>query len=325
MVGMITRGINNIFSAKCEGTVYSCRIKGKQLEAVSGEYNPLSVGDLVEFTVTGTQEGLVTRRLPRRNCFQRWNVKGQCNQTVVANMDLLVCVCSCGVPPFRPRFIDRVIASSQGIPVIIVLNKMELDMTEQEQERLELFGRLGYPVFRTSALEERGIEELSDYLRGKLAAFVGQSGVGKSTLVNVLLGSGQRTGDVSLKYNRGRHTTNYALLLEQGDLHIVDTPGVRELIVPHRDPIEIANSFPEFREPASRCAYDGCLHDSEPDCEVKRQVEEGLIDADRYESYLRILQSLEEQGPCWKGSTGSTSKARYKMPDKKMNQKEKIL
>lgn len=317
MIGTILRGINNIYTVSDGTETYMCRIKGKLLSTVNDEYNPLAVGDEVEFTPSTNMEGLITSRLERNNCFQRWNVKGQCNQTVVANMDLMVCVASCCNPPFRPRFIDRVIACCQGVPLLIVLNKSDLGLKEKEKERFELFEKLGYQTIKVSAKNLDGVDELIEIVKNKKVAFVGQSGVGKSTLINEILGTDQRTNEISSKHDRGRHTTNFSQLLTKGDVTIVDTPGVREIMVPHKSELEIAQSFPEFVENRDKCAFDGCTHTDEPDCEIKRLVESGDIDEDRYESYLRMLDSLTLQGPFWKGSTGSTSKSRYKIPSKK--------
>lgn len=317
MIGLIIRGINNIYTVEYENEIYQCRIKGKLLSSVNDEYNPLAVGDKVEFVLSGDKEGLITDRVERINSFQRWNIKGQCNQTVVANMDLIVCVASCSNPPFRPRFIDRVIACCSNVPLLIVLNKSDLGLDEGEKQRFDLFEELGYQTLKVSAKESQGIDELVDAIRNKTVAFVGQSGVGKSTLINLILGTEQRTNEISSKYDRGRHTTNYSLLLRKDDITIVDTPGVREIMVPHRSETDIAHSFPEFREHLGKCAFDGCTHTSEPDCIIKELVEKGEIDEDRYESYLRMIDSLQLQGPHWKGSTGSTSKARYKIPTKK--------
>lgn len=321
MIGTILRGINNIYTVSDGAESYMCRIKGKLLSSVNDEYNPLAVGDNVEFTPSTNMEGLITERLERKNCFQRWNLKGQCNQTVVANMDLMVCVASCSNPPFRPRFIDRVIACCNHVPLLIVLNKSDLGLKDIERERFELFEKLGFQTLKVSAKSRNGVDELIDIIRNKKVAFVGQSGVGKSTLINEILGTDQRTNEISDKYDRGRHTTNYSLLLTKGDLTIVDTPGVREIMVPHRSEVEIANSFPEFVEARDKCAFVGCTHVDEPDCQIKRLVESGEIDSDRYESYLRMLDSILLQGPFWKGSSGQTSKARYKVPAKKKNSK----
>ncbi len=317
MKGIITRGINNIYNVEKDDEIYECRIKGKLLNDVSDEYNPLAVGDYVEFEETNNFEGLITQRLERRNCFRRWNMKGKCNQSVVANMDLIVCVASCGNPPFRPRFIDRVIASSENVDILIVLNKCDIELKERETERFELFKSLGYDTLLVSAQNNINIESLVSKIENKVVAFVGQSGVGKSTLINKLLGTQQRTNLISEKYNRGKHTTNFSILLKKDNLSIVDTPGVREIMVPHRDPVEIANSFPEFVSNSDKCAFTMCTHTNEPDCEIKKMVENGLINEDRYESYLRMIDSLTLQGPKWKGSSNSTSKARYKMPSKK--------
>ncbi len=300
MEGLVLRSINNIYTVRtAEGNQYSCRIKGKHLEQANGEYNPIVVGDVVKFNVTGTSEGLVTERKDRKSVFSRWNTKKQLNQTVCANMDLVVCVCSIESPPFRPRFIDRVLACCKNVPVVIVLNKCDILLTEAEAERFKLYKQLGYATLAVSAETGQNVDKLIELLENKTAAFVGQSGVGKSSLVNRLLGSSQRVGEISEKYNRGKHTTNYALMLDGPGFTLIDTPGFREISVPHDDPHLVAQSFPEFVKAASKCAFSSCLHVNEPGCEVLRLLEKGKIDPDRYESYIGILQSLDERLPVW--------------------------
>ena len=304
MEGTVLRSINNIYTVRTsEQDLYSCRIKGKHLEQANGEYNPIVVGDVVEFNPTSSsesqKEGLVTERKARKGAFARWNAKKQLNQTVCANMDVVVCVCSIESPPFRPRFIDRVLACCKNVPIIIVLNKCDILLTEAEAERFRLYGKLGYETLAVSASTGENIDRLIALLQGKTAAFVGQSGVGKSSLVNRLLGAKQRVGEISEKYNRGRHTTNYALMLDGPGFTLIDTPGFREISVPHDDPHLVAKAFPEFVKASSKCAFSSCLHVNEPGCEVLRLLEKGKIDADRYESYLGILQSLDERLPVW--------------------------
>lgn len=301
LTGRICRGINNIYTVEAGDVQYLCRIKGKQLVGVTDEYNPLAVGDWVTIAPSGSKEGMIVERLERKNSFQRWNAKGLCNQTVVANMDLIVCVSSADNPPFRPRFIDRVIACCQNVDVLIVLNKWDLGLTDDEYERYLLFEQLGFRTIGVSAETGENLEELVSEIKGKTVAFVGQSGVGKSTLVNRLLGSDLRTGEVSVKFNRGRHTTNHALLLHGPSFTIVDTPGVREIMVPHRDKHLLSVAFPEFKPYLDGCTYEMCLHVDEPQCKVKEAVEQGAIHPDRYESYVRMLASLDEISPQWVG------------------------
>lgn len=298
MIGTVYRSINNIYSVMGQDNVmYSCRIKGKQLAQAVGEYNPIVVGDVVEFNISGTCEGMIVHREDRRNMFQRWNVKSQSNQTICANMDLLVCVCSAQTPPFRPRFIDRVIACSKNVPVLICMNKCDILLTEDEYERFTLYKKLGFMIASVSAKTGENIEKFKKLLKGKTVAFVGQSGVGKSSLVNRLLGTEQRVGEVSEKYNRGCHTTNHALMLEGDEFTLIDTPGFREISVPHDNAHLIAEAFPEFKE--LDCEFSSCLHVNEDGCAVIKAVEDGKINSDRYESYLRILESLEDRLPVW--------------------------
>ena len=306
MQGTVLRSINNIYSVRtADNALYKCRIKGKQLSQAVGEYNPIVVGDVVDFSPSSGDEGLVTLRHDRISEFSRWNDKRSMNQTVCANMDLVVCVCSVESPPFRPRFVDRVIACCRGVEILIVLNKCDILLTEEELERYELYGKLGYGTVSVSAQTGENVDRLIGMLKGKTAAFVGQSGVGKSSLINRILGTDQKVGDLNAKYNRGNHTTNHALLLDGPGFTLIDTPGFREISVPHDDVHLVAASFPEFVRASAKCAYDGCLHINEPDCEVRRLVEKGKINADRYESYLRMLDTMEDRLPVWGRKKGS--------------------
>ena len=304
-IGVITRGINNIYTVVpveqaqelSTATPVFCRIKGKVLQDVEDSYNPLAVGDRVIYT----HDGMVLSRLERRNSFARWNAKRQVNQTLVANMDRILCITSTNDPPFRPRFIDRAIACSHKIPVMIVLNKCDLALTGEEEQRFRLYGELGYEIFAMSAFDQAGIIALRARLAGLTVALIGQSGVGKSTITNALLGEDemQRTGEISSKFHRGRHTTNHAIMLDARTFRVVDTPGMRELLVPHEDPHVLADSFPEFRNLAQKCSFQPCLHDHEPGCAVKDALENGMIHPDRYESYLRMIASIEDRPESW--------------------------
>ncbi|MCF0237231.1 MAG: GTPase RsgA [Sphaerochaetaceae bacterium] len=197
MTGIVLKSINNIYSVKVNegenrGQVYLCRIKGKQLSQAEGEYNPIVAGDILEFFESGTNEGMVTNRKNRTSDFARWNEKKQNNQVVCANMDQVAIVCSVESPPFRPRFIDRAIACVHNVKVIIVLNKCDILLTEDELERFSLYKKLGYETISVSSMTGENLDKLKILLKDKTTAFIGQSGVGKSSLVNSLLRTNQR-------------------------------------------------------------------------------------------------------------------------------------
>jgi ribosome biogenesis GTPase / thiamine phosphate phosphatase len=305
MEGLVLGGSNNVFTVLCDdGEKRACAIKGKRIKDKSGEYNALAAGDLVEIEQStdgaagASARGMITALKPRRNVFGRYNEKGRAHQSIAANIDLVVCVASPSFPPFRPRFVDRVaiLAEAAHVPLLIALNKTDLGSDAKTDERLRRYAELGYGILRCSAFTGEGIGELLLCLRGKTSVLVGQSGVGKSSLLNVIdPGRDRKTGDLSLKYARGRHTTTMAeLSIIDGATRVIDTPGVRRLALRGIEPGELDAYFPELRSLSPQCEFGlSCSHSDESGCRIRAAVEEGEVHEDRYESYLRIRWELE--------------------------------
>lgn len=307
MTGTVIFSTNNSAKVLCDdGLLRLCQIKGKRIKALTGSYNSLAVGDIVEVTPTEGSLGLISKMRPRKNTFGRYNEKGRAEQAIAANIDMVVCVTSPRLPPFRPRFIDRlaVMAEWASVPFVIVLNKIDLGVPEEVRERLEDYRELGYRVIQSSVKTGEGIETLLGLLSGSVGVFAGQSGVGKSSLLNVLVpGTERRTADVSEKYDRGKHTTTMAeMILTDGGLKIIDTPGIRRLALRSLPPDDLAGCFPEMLPLIEDCAYGSrCSHTDEEGCAIREAVEESVIHPDRYESYLRIREDLV-QPVAWKKS-----------------------
>ncbi len=223
----------------------------------------------------------------------RLNDVGQ-TKNIASNVDLAVIVVAAKEPPLHPKFIDRylMILQNSNIPAIICLNKCDLK-TEKEEEILSIYRKLGIDIVETSTYSNIGIDELKARLINKQAIFVGNSGVGKSSLTNAIMGNEEiKTSHVSDKSKRGRHTTTTSkYYIWEENSSIIDTPGIRSLDVSSFNPIEIQDYFPEFESWKDKCKYKDCLHFNEPydSCIVKQGVLSGLISIDRYESYLRIM------------------------------------
>jgi len=298
--GRVKYGINNIFFIQAGIEEVECRIKGKVLEQGRNEYNPLAPGDIVSFEKDPLEpgKGMILRRLKRDNVFMRWNKKRKSPQTLAANVDQVICISSPVSPDFRPRFIDRVLVAAAigGIPALILLNKEDQGIPRGVQERLNAYADMGVPSFTCSAKNRTNIAALETAIDHKITVFIGQSGVGKSTLLNLFTREPlQKTGKISGKFNRGTHTTCFSTMMECSDsTYIIDTPGIREIDVWGISPEELDGYFPEFLPFSSTCALSKCTHLHEPGCSVLSAVASGSIHPDRYESYRRMFARLEE-------------------------------
>ncbi|GHV16414.1 putative ribosome biogenesis GTPase RsgA [Spirochaetia bacterium] len=306
--GLVIRGSRNIFTVQIEGehTELECRIKGKVLKGVETFYNPLAPGDwvLVEADPAHPGIGQIIALEERWNRFTRFNQKGRgtnrsaSSQLLAANVDWILCVTTPVSPPWRPRFLDRALVQADiaGIQAAIVCNKWDLfDGDPDTDERLEDFRRIGYPVLRVSAKTGEGLDDLRELAAGRLSVLVGQSGVGKSSLINALLPEfSLRVGDINEKYDRGNHTTTMSVLLEgAGGARFIDTPGIRRLLPDDVTAADLILHMREFAPLAGRCTYGhSCSHRTEPGCKIMEAVDAGVIHEDRYESFLRIRDEL---------------------------------
>jgi ribosome biogenesis GTPase / thiamine phosphate phosphatase len=305
--GLVIRGSRNVMTVKAENPAVNgespeleCRIKGKVLKGGENFYNPLAPGDIVVIErQKHTNSALILSVEKRRNLFSRFNQKGSASQLLAANVDLVICICTPDSPPFRPRFIDRVLlqADIAGIEPLIVCNKIDLDPDDPDvNERLEDFKRIGYKILNVSAKTGEGLDELRRQIAGKTAVLAGQSGVGKSSIINALQpGLDIKEGELNEKYNRGVHTTTMSYMIELADnTRLIDTPGVRLFITDGIKKDGIINHMREFAPLDGKCSFGmSCSHTTEPGCKILEAVSAGVIHEDRYESYLRIRDSLE--------------------------------
>lgn len=273
-------------------------------QLAAGQQSTLAVGDYVKFVRSGGEgkyPGRVLEVLPRRTRLARPDpLLTHLERVVAANVDLVVQVSSVIKPDFRPALIDRyLIAIEQGgAQPILCVNKLDLldepGLGDLEEE-LAPYRALALEIVLVSAKCKSGLEHLRRLLEGKTAAFVGHSGVGKSSLLNALdPTAGAATGEVSRAYNKGRHTTTRASLYElPGGLTIIDTPGIREFGLLDLDAAGLRFYFPDLQELAGECRFADCSHSHEPDCAVRAAAEEDDHLAARYITYLRLLESLE--------------------------------
>ncbi len=283
--GRIIKALSGFYYVlAADGSVTECRARG----IFRKEHITPLVGDNVEFSVERGR-GMVERIAPRRNSFVR---------PAVSNLDALVILASGANPVTDPFLIDRVaaIAGDRGVPILLCVNKVDLNDGEK---LIGIYRRAGFEVIPTSAETGEGVEALRAAVRGKTVAFTGNSGVGKSSLLNCMDAEfAVKTGEVSDKLGRGRHTTRHVELycLPEGTC-VIDTPGFSSFDTEQMELILKENlqyAFPDFAPYLGHCRYHDCAHIHEPDCAVLRALQEGKIEPTRHASYVRLYESAKE-------------------------------
>lgn len=284
MTGRIVRSLSGFYDVQTEVGTVTCRGRG----ALRRKGDSPLTGDMVEITVEGGK-GMVEKILPRKNRFIR---------PAVANVDALVVFAANVNPVTEPFLIDRVaaIAGDQDVSVYICINKCDLDPAT---DLVRIYENAGFSVIRASAETGEGVEELRKLIAGKLVAFTGNTGVGKSSMLNALCPDLKlATGQVSEKLGRGRHTTRHVELFCLGDdTFVADTPGFSSFDTEQMDVLLKENlqyAFPDFALFLGQCRYHDCSHRKEPDCCVRAAVEAGEIEKTRYDSYLRLYEKAEQ-------------------------------
>jgi len=284
MQGRIVKALSGFYYVQTEDRLIECKARGRfRKEGIT----PL-VGDWVEVVLDG-KKGMVDQILPRRNSFVR---------PAVANLDMLVLLVSESIPVTEPFLIDRVtaIAGNQNVPVVICVNKSDLT---SKGELARIYTNSGYDVVSTSAVTGDGIEQLRQLIQGKVVAFTGNSGVGKSSILNCLSPElAIRTGEVSEKLGRGRHTTRHIELFQlDQQTFVADTPGFSSFDTDQMEVVLKENlqyAFPDFAPYLGRCQFHDCAHLKEPGCAVRKALEDHLIEPTRYESYGKLYEKAKE-------------------------------
>lgn len=288
MHGRIIKGIAGFYYVQTETGIYECKAKGIFRK---DRKKPL-VGDYVEIKVLDEEakEGSVEKICPRTNELIR---------PAVANIDQAIVIFAVNDPKPNWMLLDRFLVTMeyQNVPTVICFNKMDLGTKEELDTLQEVYGSCGYEVVFTSAAKQQGVRELRELLRGKTSAVAGPSGVGKSSLTNLLQDEiSMETGEISKKLGRGRHTTRHSQLIAMGeDTYIMDTPGFSSLYIEGMEKEELKECFREFRPYEGQCKYQGCVHIHEPQCSVKAALERGELNSLRYEDYVGIYNELKEK------------------------------
>ena len=299
MKGLVIKNTGSWVTVRLDdGSTVNCKMRGvlrlKGLRCT----NPVAVGDLVQVEEKSGDAPVVGAIEPRRNyIIRRSSNLSKEFQIIAANLDQAVLVATIIHPETSTTFIDRFLATAEAyqVPAVLAFNKIDLLITQESRDYLEemkvMYERIGYPVISMSAVTGEGTESLREILAGKMSLLSGNSGVGKSSIINLLVPDAHvRVGDVSHTHHKGMHTTTFSELLDlPGGGAIIDTPGVKAFGTIDFERAEVAHYFPEIFKISNDCRFNNCTHTHEPGCAVLAAVEAGEISPTRYTSYLSIL------------------------------------
>lgn len=304
MTGLVIKNTGSWYLVRTdEGRDVECKVKGNfRLKGIRST-NPVAVGDRVRIVENREGTAFITEIEDRKNyIIRRASNLSKQSHIIAANLDQCMLIVTVNYPETSTTFIDRFLATAEAyrVPTVLVFNKMDL-YGEDDRRYLDglihLYTNIGYPCLKVSATQGQGLAEVNAKLRGAITLFSGNSGVGKSTLINSLLpGADARIGEISQVHNKGMHTTTFSEMYPVDDAggYIIDTPGIKGFGTFDMEVEEIGHYFPEIFRISADCRYGNCTHRNEPGCAVRRAVEEHYISESRYASYLSMLEDKEE-------------------------------
>ena len=302
MKGLVTKNTGSWYTVKTDdGNLIDCKIKGNFRMKDIRSTNPIAVGDWVEFDIVNDSVPMIYSICDRKNYIVRRssNLSKQ-SHILASNLDLVSLIVTVNFPETSPVFIDRFlsVAEAYRVPACLVINKMDRysdDEIEYANALKALYESLDYPVFLVSALDENSLAGIKMFLKDKVTLISGNSGVGKSTLINVLAPHSEaRTNKISDYHNKGMHTTTFSEmfdLIEGG--YVIDTPGIKGFGTVDFQETEVGHFFKEIFQFSKKCKFSNCTHIHEPDCAVRKAVEENYISNSRYNSYLSVLDDCK--------------------------------
>ncbi len=306
MTGTVYKSTGSWYTVKTNlGAIYQCRIKGKfRLKGIKST-NPIAVGDIVDFeleTNNDTTTGVINTIHDRKNYIVRKSVNlSKQTHVIASNIDQVFLLITINNPPTFTSFIDRflVTAEAYSVKTILLFNKVDTydESTLDEVKYLaHIYRKIGYECIGISATTGKNIDKVKALMHGKVSMFAGHSGVGKSTLVNVVEPDlDLKTKAISTQHSQGQHTTTFAEMFDLSfEAKIIDTPGIKGFGVVDMDKEEVGDYFPEFFELKQYCKFNNCLHKEEPKCAVKVALDNDEISFSRYRSYLQILEGEDE-------------------------------
>lgn len=288
MQGLIIENISNLYRIKSENKIYEATPRGKLKKE---EISPV-VGDKVEISILDENEkkAVIEEILPRENYIKR---------PKMSNLEQIVLVISCKNPKPDLLLLDKQLAFAEFLKIkpIIVLNKADLDKKKEFEQIKEVYSKIGYTVIETEAKNSKGIQKLKSILKNNINAFSGNSGVGKSTLINAIFEEEQTLeGEISQRNKRGKNTTTSIKLYEiDENTYIADTPGFSTFDISEIQYTELDKYFKEFKTEIEKCEFVGCTHIKEQNCGIKQAIEKGKIDQSRYDRYCKIYEELKEK------------------------------